>query len=250
MLDPSTLLGDEGFEWLQDEPDLGRFVIPQHFINQLTHDADYTKRDEQLFGPLPEGAARAALTSYLRRMTLFESRDLPHAEELPQDVRDVADRLRELGSVLAAEEWLYFSTHTWLGARTEAVFSAFRQAGAAAVVVGRGAVATVVTRVLRLPDDTPDVLTAELLAKAGIKFLAVGGPVLATLLLQPITAAALGIAAVGLAGAVYLLLSNGVQAQPADDIPRLIRELAELHSGGFLTDEEYTTKKAQLLARM
>jgi hypothetical protein len=210
MLDPSTLLGDEGFDWLREEPDLSRFVIPQHLIDQLNHDAEYTKRDESLFGPLPEGDDRNSLTSYLLKMTPFDSRKHVDFEQLPQGARDVANHLRESDSVLAAEEWLYLTTHSWLGARSERVFSAFRNAGAASVVVGRGVLEKVVKRALRLPEDTPDVLSPRLLTKTGIKFLAVGGPIIAPLLLQPVTLAALGIAAVGLVAAIYVLLSDGV----------------------------------------
>lgn len=43
----------------------------------------------------------------------------------------------------------------------------------------------------------------------------------------------------------------GVQTAPAaPDIPGQIRKLADLHAAGILTDEEFTAKKAELLARL
>ena len=41
-----------------------------------------------------------------------------------------------------------------------------------------------------------------------------------------------------------------VQAQPSDDIPAQIKKLAELRDAGILTDDEFTAKKAELLAKM
>lgn len=209
MLDPSTLLGDEGFAWLRDEPDLSRFVIPRHFIDQLNDKVEYTKRDESLFGRLPEGDDRQSLTTLVQKMTSFDSAEDVQFSELPDDVRVVANNLRELGSTLAAEEWIYLSTHSWLGARTRQVFSVFERAGAASLRVGRGALERVVTRALKLPEDTPDVLTPKLLAKAGIRFVAVGGPVVAPLLVNPVTTGAFIVAGIGLAAGLYLLLSDG-----------------------------------------
>ena len=219
MLDPSTLLGEEGFDWLRDESDLSGFVVPRHFVDQLNHQAEYTDSDESLFGSLPEGDDRKLLASYLQKMTLFDSGKDIRLQQLPQDVRDVANHLREFGSVLAEEEWLYLCTHSWLAARADHVFSAFRHAGAASVVVGRHALEKVVTRALKLPEGTPNVLSRKLLTRAGIKFLATGGPAVAPLLLQPVTAAALGIAAVGLICAAYILFADGVPPKATPDQP-------------------------------
>jgi hypothetical protein len=36
----------------------------------------------------------------------------------------------------------------------------------------------------------------------------------------------------------------------ADDVPTKLKQLAELHSAGILTDEEFETKKSELLSRM
>lgn len=41
-----------------------------------------------------------------------------------------------------------------------------------------------------------------------------------------------------------------VAAPPADDIPSQIQKLAGLRDAGILTEEEFTTKKAELLAKM
>jgi hypothetical protein len=39
-------------------------------------------------------------------------------------------------------------------------------------------------------------------------------------------------------------------AQPEHSIPEQIKQLAELHTAGILTEDEFSTKKAELLARM
>jgi predicted Zn-dependent peptidase len=43
---------------------------------------------------------------------------------------------------------------------------------------------------------------------------------------------------------------NARIAQPTDDIPSLIAKLDELRKQGIVTEEEFKTKKAQLLAKM
>ena len=39
-------------------------------------------------------------------------------------------------------------------------------------------------------------------------------------------------------------------ARPPESIPAQIRELADLHAAGVLTDEEFSAMKAEMLARM
>lgn len=39
-------------------------------------------------------------------------------------------------------------------------------------------------------------------------------------------------------------------ADGSPDVPEQTRKLAELHNDGVLTDEEFASKKAELLARM
>ena len=63
-------------------------------------------------------------------------------------------------------------------------------------------------------------------------------------------------------GLVAFMKANGIYSQfslakPADtntppqqDIPALIEKLAELHRKGILTDEEFQSKKAELLKRL
>ena len=39
-------------------------------------------------------------------------------------------------------------------------------------------------------------------------------------------------------------------AQQQDDVAAVLRKLASLHEEGLLTDEEYTAKRAEVIARM
>ena len=43
---------------------------------------------------------------------------------------------------------------------------------------------------------------------------------------------------------------DGANTPPQQDIPALIEKLAELHRKGILTDEEFQSKKAELLKRL
>jgi hypothetical protein len=53
-----------------------------------------------------------------------------------------------------------------------------------------------------------------------------------------------------LAGLVHLPAAAANQATPHAPIPEQIRQLAELHAAGILTNAEFTAKKAELLRRM
>ena len=66
----------------------------------------------------------------------------------------------------------------------------------------------VVHRTLQLPSDAPPVLRPELIARAGLRWLAVGGPAIAPLLFPP------GMAALAaILGGGYLLLSRTPQLE-------------------------------------
>lgn len=206
MLDPSMLLGDQGFGWLASE-DLNQFVISATFVAQLRGEVAYSDHDRELFGELPIEADRGALLNLVGPIGRFGLQDID-TELLPESVRAVAAQLQAAGSQVAAEEWLYLATNSWLAARSRRIFDAFNQAGAAALELGRDVLGDVVHRTLQLPSDAPPVLRPELIARAGLRWLAVGGPAIAPLLFPP------GMAALAaILGGGYLLLSRTPQLE-------------------------------------
>src|SRR4051812_13164710 len=94
LLDPSALLGDEGFDWLTEIPHEERrqFVVARTFFDQIAGRAEYTDTDLEIWGPLPKGAARSDLEELLAGLTLFSEEDV--SADLPAEALEVAGRLR------------------------------------------------------------------------------------------------------------------------------------------------------------
>lgn len=78
LLDPSMLLGEEGFAWLGDVDQEARydlFAVSEEFVNQVQGGQPYTSADVELWGPLPDGDRRSQLTDLLKFCRVFAERD-------------------------------------------------------------------------------------------------------------------------------------------------------------------------------
>jgi hypothetical protein len=174
MLDPSAVLGDRGFAWLAEiSPFERRFVVSNIFVDQVGGSVTYSEADVELWGPLPEGAARTELRELLGTLTVFSGENV--SEDLPPEVVEVANRLREFGSLVAVEEWLYLQTNSWLGARTRNIFDHFRRAGSHSLEVAGDALDTATWLALGKFSHAPAALTAKQRERAGINIVIVGG---------------------------------------------------------------------------
>lgn len=178
LLDPSVFLGAEGFGWLLEVPReyRTRFVVSRTFFDQVAGRSDYTATDEELWGPLPRGHARGDLEELLAGLRMFSEDDILPTY-LPPEVADVAARLRDMGSQVAVDEWLYLHTNSRLGSRTRKVFEHFKRAGARAVEMAGNIGEDLAWLALgRRPDEQqPGTLTPRLLRKAGINVVIVAG---------------------------------------------------------------------------
>lgn len=205
LLDPSMFLGPEGFGWLRAVPldERKRFVAPMTFYRQLAREVEYTEVDAQLWGSYPDEETRGQLAELVWTLTLFGEGDV--TGDLPPEVSAVTDALREAGSQVAVEEWLYLNTHSWLAARTRRVIDHFRRAGSRAVEMAGDALEALAWRVLQLPGPRPETLTPQLRRAAGIRVLATAGPAVAGAI-----APWLGVLAV----LIVLVLPTGPPAAP------------------------------------
>jgi hypothetical protein len=149
LLDPSVLLGDAGFGWLADVPsdERTRFVVAQTFYLQVVGRAEYTAADEELWGKLPDGAARQQLVLFLAGLRTFS--ESAAVSDLPPEVAEVAHRLRSMGSQVAVEQWLYLHSNSFLAARTHKILEHFKHGGAKVVEVSGNGVNDVTCCVLK-----------------------------------------------------------------------------------------------------
>jgi hypothetical protein len=185
LLDPSVLLGDEGFAWLAEVPHHERthFVVPRTFIDQVAGRAEYTAADEELWGPLPDEASRLQLVELIAGLATFSESDT--APYLPPEATEVVNRLRNMGSQVAVEEWLYLQSNSWLVSRSRRVLHHFKRAGAKVIEVAGNAVDDLTWLALGTRPDTPKTLTKELRIKAGFNVIVVGGISAAGVFLAP-----------------------------------------------------------------
>jgi hypothetical protein len=175
FLDPSALLGDGGFGWLAEVPYSARanFVISKTFSDQIFGNAEYTAIDEELWGPLPQGASRHALTELVAALTKFSEEDA--GANLPPEVSEVVGRLRNMGSQVAVEEWLYLQTNSWLAARTQNAVQHFKRGGAKVIEVAGIVVDDLTLLALGQRPGTPVTLTKKMRAQAAITVIVAGG---------------------------------------------------------------------------
>lgn len=187
LLDPSVFLGDEGFGWLEDLPhdERRRFVVSSTFFNQVAGKAEYTAADEELWGPLPGEGARRQLLELIADLTIFSENDVPR--DLPPLVGEIAIRLAQMGSQVAVEEWFYLQSNSWLGAGSRKVLDHFKRAGAKVVEVSGNAVEDLTWLAAGQRPGPPGTLTPELIRKAGINVVVVGGMTTAGFLMPVLT---------------------------------------------------------------
>lgn len=182
LLDPSVLLGEAGFAWLTSVPreELSRFIIPKTFVDQVAGHAEYSSLDEELWGPLPTGNSLHALAEAINDLTTFSADEAPL--NLPFEVLQVVAQLRDFGSEVAVEEWLYLQSNSWIAARSRRLFDHFKRAGAKALEVTGDLLDDVTWLALgSRPRNEP--LTASLRARAGVNVVIVGGVATLTVLM-------------------------------------------------------------------
>jgi hypothetical protein len=175
MLDPSLFLGDEGFEWVADTPleERANLVVSKTFFEQVAGRFEYTAIDAELWGPLPDGESRAQLEELLAGFTMFSESDL-RGDLLPE-VAVIAERLREIGSQVAVELWLYLQTNSWIAARSRRIMDHFSRAGAKGIELLGNAIDDVTWLALGTRPGGAGPITAQLRQRAGINVLVAGG---------------------------------------------------------------------------
>jgi hypothetical protein len=173
MIDPSIVVREQGVSWVEslDSAERLRFVIPSTFASGVRKGstgwvADYYRLDR-------------AFTRRLRAATEALTPWVPEAADRPSFVSQIAGELATLESnrdmsQVQVEEWLFLTSSSTLLSRLKAPFVQFRRAGATSPEMAT-------RRTLHnLPAGVP--LTPREYRRAGVKWIAVGGAPLVSLL--------------------------------------------------------------------
>jgi hypothetical protein len=142
--------------------------------------------------------ARDVLPSRLETVEKFSHRSFADLRRRPEAVRR---RLLEVGGLegeLLADEFVYLFTHSWLVAKTRRILDELKRAGVRVREYARGPGETLVHEMVAavIPQaKIPSELTPELIKRAAIKWVVVGGAAAGLTALGPIGAAVPPIAA-------------------------------------------------------
>jgi hypothetical protein len=96
---------------------------------------------------------------------------------LPSAVTDVADRLRDMGSQVAVEEWLYLQSHSWMAARKEKIVEHFKKARAKVAKISGNVVNDLTWLAAKQRPRPPGKLTRQVVQRAAMNVVVVGGGV-------------------------------------------------------------------------
>lgn len=177
MLDPSFALSEDGIGTVRESLELDHpLLLPEAFAEWLRGERSFdpealiAEEDlgfwEERFKELREYHAAGRLPSFFRK----EARLDPDAQEVLFSLQEGNDEAAELW----ADEWAFLQSNSWLGSKLDRCLDAFERAGATVLKAGREARTQLLLQVLP-PGRIPPSLTAEVIVRAGLKWVVLGG---------------------------------------------------------------------------
>jgi hypothetical protein len=180
MVDISLLLTDAGATWIEES----EYARSAAFVSAAFYEALREPSEAMLLRFAdPEQRdfvrlAREVLPSRLEAVEKFSHQSIPR---LPGRQEDVRQRLLAVGGLegeILADEFVYLVSNSWLLAKTRRLIDELKRAGARVVEYvgehGEPLLRQVIAQVI--PEEKlPKELTQEVIAKAGVKWVIVGG---------------------------------------------------------------------------
>jgi hypothetical protein len=180
MVDPSTLFSEDGIAWLSEDPKApGGIVVASTVVRWIRGEIDLSPSrfvasedrravDErrELLRPLLDGVATFSYQQAAGQLTSEQNAvllSLLRTNELPGGV-----------GRLFADEWAFLQSHSFLVSKVRKVLEAFRTAGSVIIEFGERVSEDVVRQTFKA-ERVPPVLTGTVLARAGAKWLVLGG---------------------------------------------------------------------------
>jgi hypothetical protein len=205
MLDFSVLMARSSRRYLLSTDGRGLLQgcsVSKDFAAAITDDGGRFQEEVAEFGQYSRYSFEPAdLDEIAQALEIGNLFSYSGAQPASESQSSVTDHLLD-GSLLGgiyADEWVFLTTQSWLGSRSKRAFRAFNRAGASSLEIGTELMRTLVARTLKL-DSVPSQLDSDLVRRAGLKWLAVGGAA-ATGLLNPLLGSIAGLASGG-----YLLM--------------------------------------------
>lgn len=177
MVDPSTLFSAEGLEWVVSNRELGVEVFISHWIGEWLDGTQ--SADPSLFlasDDLEQFESRMAelrANDIVRTLTRFDHREARLAGEAMSVLETLLSKDLPAAEVWA-DEWAYLQSHSWLTSKLRHPLDAFRDAGAAILEYGREKGLDLIAEVIPA-EHIPPSITSEILARAAVKWIVVGG---------------------------------------------------------------------------
>jgi hypothetical protein len=177
MMDPSTVLAEEGPNLIRQSLEMGVTVVISHWFGEwLDGNRDVDPRpfvppeDLDILNRQLDELRNSGLSAELRR---FDHHDVDLSPEHSLVLEALlANDLPP--AVVWADEWAYLQSHSWLMSKLRHPLDAFRDAGAVVVEWGEHKGMEMIAEVIPA-DRIPPTLTREIIGRATVKWIVVGG---------------------------------------------------------------------------
>lgn len=175
MIDPSLALSDQGLEWMEINLERGvELVVPM----VVTHWIEGNDGIDPGLVLAPEDLESFDLRLAVLRERAPDLRGFDHkGVDLDEDARAALDRLLATDIPAAsvwADEWAYLQSNSWLTSKLRLCLDAFESAGVVVVEFGREVGIELIEQVIPA-DHLPDSIDGEVILRATVKWIVVGG---------------------------------------------------------------------------
>jgi hypothetical protein len=177
MVDPSTLLAPDGMEWVALNRELGVEIVISGWFGEWL-DGRFDVEPYELVAAEDRDGLLERVERLRAEGVAAELRRFDHHEvRLDAEAMEVQERLIDFGHPAApiwADEWAYLQSHSWLTSKLRLVLDSFEEAGAVVLEFSKEVGMRMITEVIPA-EHVPPSLTPELVGRAAVKWIVVGG---------------------------------------------------------------------------
>ena len=177
MVDPSTLLAPDGIEWVELNRELGVEIVISGWFGEWL-DGRFEVEPVEFVAPEDRDGLWDRVEELRASGIVAELRRFDHHEVwLDDEAMAVQQRLIDSGhpaAVIWADEWTYLQSHSWLTSKFRLVLDSIEQAGAVVLEFSKETGMRLIAEVIPA-EHIPSSVTPELVGRAAVKWIVVGG---------------------------------------------------------------------------